>query len=140
MSKAGERLIAAATEAPAVARGEAGPVVLVCGGRDFADQRLLVRTLEGVLKGPGIGVLVQGGARGADTLAANWGRMRGLAVVTVMADWEREGRAAGPIRNQRMLDEHHPDLVIAFPGGKGTADMVRRARAGGYKVTEIPAD
>lgn len=44
------------------------------------------------------------------------------------------GKAAGPIRNQRMLDEGKPDLVVAFPGGRGTADMVRRAKAAGVPV------
>ena len=46
------------------------------------------------------------------------------------ADWTKHGKAAGPIRNQKMLDEC-PDLVVAFPGGKGTADMVRRAMKAG---------
>jgi hypothetical protein len=51
-----------------------------------------------------------------------------------MADWNTHGRAAGPIRNQRMLDEVKPELVVAFPGGRGTADMVRRAREAGVNV------
>jgi hypothetical protein len=54
-----------------------------------------------------------------------------------MADWDGLGRKAGPIRNQRMLDEGKPDLVIAFPGGRGTADMVRRAREAGVEVVEL---
>lgn len=52
------------------------------------------------------------------------------------ADWHRDGKAAGPIRNRRMLLEGMPDLVVAFPGGRGTADMVRRARAAGIEVVE----
>lgn len=54
-----------------------------------------------------------------------------------MADWDGLGRKAGPIRNQRMLDEGKPDLVVAFPGDKGTADMVRRARTASLEVLEI---
>ena len=54
------------------------------------------------------------------------------------ADWIRHGRAAGPIRNEQMLREGCPDLVVAFhddPGlGRGTADMVRRALAAGVPV------
>jgi hypothetical protein len=53
------------------------------------------------------------------------------------ADWTRHGKAAGPKRNQLMLDKEKPDLVIAFPGGKGTADMVARAKAQGFKVMEV---
>lgn len=52
------------------------------------------------------------------------------------ADWEQCGRQAGPLRNARMLAEGRPDAVIAFPGGKGTADMVRKARAAGLPVVE----
>jgi hypothetical protein len=43
---------------------------------------------------------------------------------------------AGPIRKQQMLDEGKPDLVVAFPGGRGTAHMVRIARAAGIEVIE----
>jgi len=57
-------------------------------------------------------------------------------VTTFDADWKL-GKKAGPLRNQRMIDEGRPDLVVAFPGGKGTADMVRRAEAAGVKVLKI---
>ncbi len=50
--------------------------------------------------------------------------------------WERHGRAAGVIRNQAMLD-YGIDLVLAFPGGRGTADMVRRARSAGVAVAAV---
>jgi hypothetical protein len=69
-------------------------------------------------------------------MAGEFGDRIGVQTVAVMADWSI-GRKAGPIRNQRMLDEHKPDLVVAFPGGRGTADMVRRARKSGVEVTEI---
>jgi len=54
-----------------------------------------------------------------------------------MANWAELGRKAGPIRNQQMLDEGKPNLVVAFPGGRGTADIVRRARAAGIEVVEF---
>jgi hypothetical protein len=79
-------------------------------------------------------VIVHGAAVGADQMAGSWARSRGVAEAAFPADWGRDGRAAGPIRNQRMLDEGRPDLVVAFPGGRGTADMVRRARAAGVAV------
>lgn len=53
---------------------------------------------------------------------------------TFRANSRKHGRAAGPIRNQQMLDEGKPHLVVAFPGGTGTADMVRRAQAAGVLV------
>jgi hypothetical protein len=53
-------------------------------------------------------------------------------------DWKTHGKAGGPIRNQMMLDDYKPQVVIAFPGGSGTADMVRRAHATqGIDVIEV---
>ena len=46
----------------------------------------------------------------------------------IRLDWKKYGKKAGPLRNQQMLEEGKPDLVVAFPGGNGTADMVRRAK------------
>lgn len=46
-------------------------------------------------------------------------------------------RSAGPKRNQRMLDKGKPDLVLAFPGGDGTADMVRKAKSAGVPIIEV---
>lgn len=108
--------------------------VLVCGGRDFADSRLLHDTLTGL--GRAFEELIEGGASGADGMAYAWADRHGLPVTTFKADWKRYGNRAGPIRNQRMLDEGKPDLVVAFPGGRGTADMVKRARAAGVRVIE----
>ena len=83
-------------------------------------------------------VVIHGGARGADDLARQWGEISvGIEGVEFRADWTARGKAAGMIRNQRMLDEGRPDLVVAFPGGRGTADMVRRARKAGVEVIEI---
>ena len=56
---------------------------------------------------------------------------------SVCADWEKLGRKGGPIRNQLMLDEGRPDLVVAFPGRRGAADMVRRARTACIEVIEV---
>lgn len=53
------------------------------------------------------------------------------------ADWAAYDRAAGPIRNARMIAEGKPDIVLAFPGGRGTANMVAQARKAGVRVIEI---
>ena len=113
------------------------PRVLVCGGRDYTDAETVSRTLAELRKTRGIALVIAGGARGADTLAADWAKAVGIPCEVYMADWEGLGRKAGPIRNQRMLDEGKPDLVVAFPGGRGTAGMVRIARAAGVEVIEI---
>ncbi len=108
--------------------------ILICGGREFSDRTLLEQALE-AYKGA---VVIHGAARGADTLAEEWALKHGKGVHRFPANWQRDGKAAGPIRNQAMLDKGRPDMVIAFPGGRGTADMVRRAKAAGLKVIEVP--
>lgn len=112
----------------------AGLRVLVCGGRLFHDAETLGAWLGGIHKDHGIAVIIEGGATGADTLARLFGEFASIPVETFKADWEKHGKIAGPYRNQRMLDEGKPDLVVAFPGGRGTADMVRRAKRAGVKV------
>ena len=67
---------------------------------------------------------------------ANGPRARDVACTPQPADWKRYGRGAGPARNQAMLVEFNPQLLVAFPGGKGTADMVRRAQKAGVRVEE----
>lgn len=84
-----------------------------------------------------ISALIQGGASAVDTFAKAWGRKHPtIERYECRADWDNHGRAAGPVRNARML-EWKPDIVIAFAGGRGTADMVRRAKAAGIRVVEV---
>lgn len=111
--------------------------VLVCGGRDFKDADLLKFALNIIKELEGIDLIIHGHARGADSMAAVWAVANGIDNLGYFADWKTHGKAAGPIRNQKMLDDGRPDLVIAFPGGPGTADMVRRARLSGVEVREI---
>lgn len=118
--------------------------VLVCGGRDFTDRDLFSRTMAEFKPVPITDAaehkIIHGGASGADTLAREWADCFGVPYREFPADWKAYGRAAGPIRNQRMIDEGKPDLVIAFPGGRGTADMVKRAEAAGIEVRRVTSD
>src|SRR3990167_8220903 len=86
--------------------------------------------------GEGFTLLIEGGAAGADRLAREWAESLGILVETVPAEWDKWGKAAGAIRNRVMLQKA-PDLVIAFAGCRGTADMMRQARAAGVPVIEI---
>jgi hypothetical protein len=110
--------------------------VLVCGGRDFADQAKLERHLNALHHARPITHLIHGGARGADLLGAEWAFKRGIQPVTCQALWGFYEGAAGPVRNQAML-ELGPDLVVAFPGGTGTQDMIDRARKAGVALTRV---
>lgn len=111
--------------------------VLVCGGRDYRDGERVSAVLHKLHAAQGIDLIIEGGAKGADYLAHVWACMEGVPTERFEADWENQGSFAGPARNKRMLDEGQPDLVIAFPGGRGTADMVRKARKAGVDVVEI---
>jgi hypothetical protein len=86
-------------------------------------------------------VVIEGEARGADQLCRKEAVLRGIEVLRFPAQWERYGRGAGPIRNQQMLDEGQPDMVVAFhpdlARSKGTADMVKRAEAAGIPCEVI---
>lgn len=101
---------------------------LVCGGRAFTDRQALDQALDRLHAAHRITKLIHGGAEGGDSLAGDWAQRRGVPTTVFHADWQTHGRAAGPIRNERMLREGQPDLVIAFPGGHGTSQMVRLAR------------
>jgi hypothetical protein len=107
--------------------------VLVCGGRDYKDRKAVFNFLDNLQN---IAMIVSGGARGADTLAVEWAGLNNCPAIIYEPRWNLYGKAAGPIRNQAMLDNESIDLVVAFPGGKGTADMVRRAAAAGVKVVQ----
>lgn len=109
--------------------------ILVCGGRDFTDRTALYRFLDNLHAVQPIAVVVHGAARGADQLAGAWARCMGIEERPYPALWGGyDGHRAGPIRNQKMLDQERPDLVVAFPGGRGTADMVARSQAAGVRV------
>lgn len=108
--------------------------VIVCGGRDYADRDTAFAALDRFRAAHGLTCVIQGGAPGADRLAYEWGHSRMVMVEHVPADWKAHGKAAGPMRNQQMVGIHRPDAVIAFPGGRGTADMIKRAKAAGLPV------
>lgn len=111
--------------------------VLVCGGRDYKNVSKVRHALEAVHAKRGITLLIEGGATGADQLAREWAKTAGVQVQTCKAEWDKYGKAAGPIRNTEMLLHWKPEGVIAFPGGTGTADMVAKAKNAGLKVWEI---
>jgi hypothetical protein len=133
------------------------PRVLVCGGRTYGwarDKRtreLLPQSLKERQKlttelnkiyreNFGFECVISGMANGADILAAKWAEYSGIPLLkypVTQEEWSRLGPRAGPLRNQRMLTEGKPNLGIAFPGGNGTADMVRRLVAAGVRVIEI---
>ena len=113
------------------------PKVLVCGGRDYANKSHVHQTLDMYHRCCPIELLIHGDAPGADSIADEWAEFREIATAVYPADWDRYGKRAGPIRNALMLDEEQPDVVLAFPGGTGTDNMIRLARQAGVPVHEV---
>ncbi len=120
-------------------RGKAAPPAvtrplraLVCGGRDFCDIELM-RAVLGALN---LAVVIHGAARGADTMAGQLAAEFGVSTIACPADWRAHGKRAGAIRNREML-LHRPDIVLAFAGGGGTADMVNVAARAGIRTYRI---
>lgn len=126
--------------------------VLVTGGRDFGNYEVVEYELNRLLcvwlEAGGVGrfVVIHGGATGADSLANKWAestRDSGGYSIKIEShpvspeDWRKLGKKAGPIRNSRMLDEGKPDICVAFPGGDGTADMVRKCIKAKVPVRQV---
>lgn len=116
--------------------------VLITGGRHFKDRILVYSVLDALNHFLTISCLVHGDASGVDTFADDWGKTHSIHVERnpVSAyDWKIQGRAAGPIRNQRMLQKNlDTNMVIAFPDGRGTANMVKIAERHAVPVMNIP--
>jgi hypothetical protein len=111
--------------------------VLVCGGRDYEDSVRVNEVLDEFHSNTPITLLIEGGARGADSLADRWAVHNYIPSMTFNAEWDKYGKAAGMIRNQKMLDVGKPDVVIAFPGGRGTSNMVNIAEKAKVRVIKI---
>jgi hypothetical protein len=113
-------------------------IVLVCGGRDYGGDYEEVAHVFSVLTdvhtNTPIDKIVQGGAKGADRLAYMWAEANDVIYTTYKANWEKYGRSAGHRRNADMLKQEDIDLVVAFPGGAGTASMVHMALNKGIEV------
>lgn len=135
--------------------------VFVCGGRSFGveanielpdedrrrdrqraanERRFLYETLDTFHVDNGVTAIIHGAQKGADSLAGYWAQRKFIEAIPYPAKWKQLGKSAGPTRNRQMIDEGRPDVVIAFCGGRGTADMVSRARASGIRVIQAASD
>lgn len=133
-------------------------VILVCGGREYGSFTRL-SDAETLLDKPatqifnvmsdfkrycdGVGrklIVVHGACKtGTDMIVDKWGEVNPTVVIRRHpADWPTYGRRAGPIRNREMHNTERPKIVIAFHGGRGTANMIGIAKGAGTNVIEIP--
>ena len=115
--------------------------VLVCGDRNWTDRLALESALDVIHAQTPFSCVIEGEARGADSLARLWAESRGVLVRKYPALWETYGRAAGPIRNKQMLTDGQPELVIAFHkdigSSKGTRNMLKQASDAGIPTQLI---
>lgn len=111
--------------------------LLVCGGRTFDDINFLTKILFIVHEKYKIDAIIEGEAAGADTLAKLWSEEVIGPAEGYPADWRKHGKRAGPVRNKQMLVEGQPDAVLAFPGGRGTDDMINQSRGAHLPVWAI---
>ena len=109
--------------------------VLICGGRNFDDYEYLRSTLDAAIMYGALDIteIIHGDARGIDRLVGKWANETGRQCRVF-----RYGRSVGPRRNQEMIYRGKPELVIAFPGGRDTQDIINRAMAVGIPVRTIP--
>lgn len=119
--------------------------ILVTGSRHWTWVDPVLRHLYEILRASEEPVrLVHGAGPGADRIAAEIGFVIGYEVVQYPAEWERYGRSAGPLRNQRMINAEHSrespiDLCLAMPtyDSVGTFDMIHRCERYGIRVMEV---
>jgi hypothetical protein len=111
--------------------------VLVYGGRTFGDKAALYAKLDALHAARRITCVISGMAARADSLAVGWAYANGVDFESYHADWRLYGKSAGVVRNKKMLFEGKPDVAVAFPGGRGTADMTMRVRKANVELIEV---
>lgn len=117
-------------------------ILAIVGSRDFTDYRIFCKFLQQTLTkwGASPEKVISGGARGADTLAKKWAAERGLPIVEHFPEWDNLGKAAGPIRNRKIVND--ATHLIAFPSrtGSGTQNSIELAHKKGIPVEILYVD
>ena len=113
--------------------------IAVTGGRNYNNKKIMNEALDYVLNTYPDFILIVGCARGADKLARQWAEDHKFPIErkeVYYAEWDKYPKAAGAIRNKRMLDSGI-DILLAFPGGNGTENMKKICRDKNIYVIEI---
>lgn len=110
--------------------------LIIAGGRDYIlDGQIedFDRFMQSIVDQLGaVTEVVSGGEKGADSVGMDWASRKGIPVRVFAPDWNSHGRAAGPIRNRQMAE--YADALVCFPGGRGTASMIREAQKLGLMI------
>jgi hypothetical protein len=119
-------------------------IIIVCGGRNYQNRENVFTYLDELHAFRQISMVIHGACMqkgsielcGADRWAEEWACYREVAYMGIPAKWSTQGNSAGPIRNRTMRLWPDVELVVAFPGGVGTQNMIDLAHKGGIKVWE----
>ncbi len=78
---------------------------------------------------------------GVDKIVAEWCSDNNVEYVVYKANWDKYGKAAGPLRNKAMVASK-PDMTIGFPLGesRGTWNCLLQASEKKLPVATIPLD
>jgi hypothetical protein len=113
--------------------------IIICGDRNWKDEYVISKFLDTLV--PEKNTTIHRDRRGADRMAGDMAEERGFLVIPFPADWKQFGRAAGPMRNEKMLNQE-PDFVVAFHEdlrkSKGTRDMIQKAKDAGIAILLLP--
>ena len=112
--------------------------VIIAGGRNFSNDKILKQTCDNILQGqPNIEIVSGAHYKGADKLGEQYAKERNYQLTKFPANWNTYGRAAGPKRNQQMAN--YADVLIAFWDGKskGTLNMINEAKRANLSVNII---
>lgn len=107
--------------------------VCVTGGRNYSVTEKVTDALSALSPS----VVIHGGASGVDTIAGSWATLHDIPVMVFPANWKVYGPSTGPIRNRQMLVQSKPDVLVVFPGGKGTANCKQTAKDLGIKIIVV---
>lgn len=112
--------------------------IIICGTRTFNDDELLYDKLDKITKDMTDVEIISGACEGADNIGEKYAKDKGLLLKVFPANWDKYGAAAGPLRNEQMLNYalQEKALVVAFWNGKsrGTSNMIKIAKNSGVTV------
>ena len=114
--------------------------VIIAGSREFTDYALLEKKCDKILKDIPKDklIIVSGKCSGADLLGEHYAKSRGIPIEEFPADWNKHGKAAGPIRNKQMA--YYASHLIVFWNGNdkgGSINMIKQAREQGLTIRII---
>lgn len=115
-------------------------VVLICGSRNWKNRKIIDNHLRDLIQNfpPSETIIIHGNCRGADKIASDIATKLDYTVIGYPADWNNNGKSAGPRRNAKMLDENNVNFTLAFHDdlseSKGTIDMIRKCLVAKIKV------